>query len=267
MKENTLEAEMKRGIDILRVEAGKQVSREDWVAREFPLTVFLNDQELATLLCSPKDLKYLAIGFLYSEGLIESREEITEIILDEQKGVVKVDTKGDKELQQQLFLKRVIATGCGRAVAFYHVADIDGTDRVDSDLQLSPTDVFDIMKEFQRGSTVYRATGGVHSAALCDTGTTVVFEEDIGRHNAIDKIFGKCLLEDIPTSDRIVVTSGRISSEILFKVARRNIPVIISKSAPTDLGVTLSEEFGITLIGFVRGKRMNVYAGGWRLKS
>ncbi len=121
------------------------------------------------------------------------------------------------------------------------------------------------MKEFQRRSDLYRTTGGVHSAALCDSEKILVFSEDVGRHNAVDKIFGRCLLEDIPTDDRMVVTSGRISSEILLKVARRRIPLIASKSAPTDLGVKLANDLGITLLGFVRGKRMNVYANRWRI--
>lgn len=258
---------MKIQIEMLRIEVGKQVAREDWVAREFPLTIILNNQELATLLSSPNNLKYLAVGFLYSEGLIETKEEIKGISLDEKSGVAKIETKENKDLEQRLFHKRVIATGCGRAIAFYNVADINGTDRIDSNLQFSSEDIFHMMKEFQRTSEVYRATGGVHSAALCDTGGIIVFEEDIGRHNAIDKIFGKCLLEEIPTSDRIMFTSGRISSEILFKVAKRNVPVIVSKSAPTDMGVILAREFGLTLIGFARGRRMNVYAGEWRLKS
>jgi len=108
-------------------------------------------------------------------------------------------------------------------------------------------------------------TGGVHSAALCDTESILVFSEDIGRHNAIDKIFGKCILKDMPTDGRIVITSGRISSEILLKVAKRNIPIIISKSAPTDLGVKLANDLGITLLGFARGKRTNAYANDWRI--
>lgn len=260
---------MQKPIDIVRIEGETQITREDWVAQEFPLTIFLNGQELATLLCSPKDLQYLAVGFLYSEGFIETKEEITEMTLDEDTGAVQVEVavREDMELAQASFLKRVITTGCGRAIAFYNPADIDGVQEVYSDLRLSPKAVFHLVKEFLHRSEVYRATGGVHSAALCDTKKILVFEEDIGRHNAIDKIFGKCLLEDIATSDLIIITSGRISSEILFKVAKRNIPMIISKSAPTDLGIIAAQDLRMTLIGFTRGKRMNVYAGEWRLRS
>ena len=107
----------------------------------------------------------------------------------------------------------------------------------------------------------------MHSAALCDTTNIIVFSEDIGRHNAIDKIFGECLLNDITTDDHIIITSGRISSEILLKVAKRNVPLIVSKSAPTDLGVRLADELGVTLVGFVRGKRMNVYTHAGRITA
>lgn len=258
---------MKREIDIVRIEEGNQTVRKDLVASEFPLTIILNGKELATLLCSPKSMKYLAIGFLYSEGLIETREEIKKIVLDEEKGVATIETVEQKDLAQEFFLKRVITTGCGRAIAFYNLADIDGANEVVSEIKLSATDVFTLIKEFQHRSDLYRVTGGVHSAALCDPEGILIFEEDIGRHNAIDKILGKCFLEDIPTSDRIVITSGRISSEILFKVAKRNIPVIISKSAPTDIGITLAQELKVTIIGFARGKRMNVYSGAWRITT
>jgi FdhD protein len=258
---------MKRRINTVRFDKDARSAHEDWVAREFPLTVMLNGRELATLLCSPKDMRYLAAGFLFSEGFIETKEEIKRMILNQQKGVIRVETREDKGYAQESFLKRAITTGCGRAIAFYNPADIEGVQEVNSDMRLSPLEVFNLTKEFQRRSAVYRETGGVHSAALCDTEHIVVFEEDVGRHNAVDKIFGKCLLEDIATSDRIVITSGRISSEILFKVAKRRIPVIISKSAPTDLGVIAAQDLRITLIGFTRGMRMNVYAGEWRLQS
>jgi FdhD protein len=114
---------------------------------------------------------------------------------------------------------------------------------------------------------VFKATGGVHSAALCEAKSILVFSEDIGRHNAIDKIFGECILKDIPTEGCLIITSGRVSSEILLKVARRNIPLLISKSAPTNLGVRLADDLGITLVGFARGRRMNIYTNGWRIMA
>ena len=252
-------------LSLLRITEQDSNEVEDLVVREFPLTIFLNGQELVTLLCSPANLKYLAVGFLLSEGLIHGKDDIENITVDSQRGVAQVQTTGGKELAKELLFKRMITSGCGRGATFYNVADAQGKVKVESQIRISASEVFALVKEFQHHSQVFRSTGGVHSAALCDKESILVFSEDIGRHNAIDKIFGECILNDIPTNDRIIVTSGRVSSEILLKVNKRNVPVLISKSAPTDQGVKLAKDLGVTLVGFVRGKRMNVYAHDWRI--
>ena len=186
-------------------------------------------------------------------------------MVDDQNGVVRVETEDGKMLAGERLLKRLITSGGGRGASFYSDADAQRLAKVESQIRISAAEIFTLVKKSQHRSQTYRATGGVHSAALCDTRRILLFSEDIGRHNAIDKIFGECLLRDIPTNDRTLITSGRISSEILLKVAKGNIPMIISKSAPTNLGVRLADDLGITLIGFVRGERMNVYTNGWRV--
>ena len=252
-------------ITILRLTDEGQSTIDDVVVREFPLTIIYNNQELVTLLCSPRDLNYLAVGFLYSEGLLNSKDDIKKVTVDEQRGVVRVDTTNGNTEASDLIFKRLITSGCGRGAAFYSAADAVDQMKVESQIKMSARDIITMVKEFQQRSEIFRATGGVHSAALCDTSSILLFNEDIGRHNAIDKIFGECLLKDIATDDHVVITSGRISSEILLKVARRNIPIIISKSAPTDLGVRLANDLGITLLGFVRGKRINAYTNYSRI--
>lgn len=242
-------------------------SIEDIVAKEFPLTIILNNRELVTLLCSPANLRYLAVGFLFSEGLLKSKDEIKKIMVDDRKGVVRVETERDEELASDTLFKRFITSGCGRGASFYSAADAQGQEKVESKIEISTLEVLALANEFQHRSQIYRATGGVHSAALCDTRNIIVFSEDIGRHNAIDKIFGECLLNDITTDDHILITSGRVSSEILLKVAKRNVPIIVSKSAPTNLGVRLAADLGVTLVGFVRGKRMNVYTHAGRIAT
>jgi FdhD protein len=252
-------------LPILKLTERDSSSMEDVVARESPLTIIFNNQELVTLLCSPTDVKYLAVGFLLSEGFLKSKDEIKRIIVDDRRGVVRVETEGAEELASAALFKRFITSGCGRGASFYSATDAQGRVKVDSRVEISTLEVLALVNEFQHRSLIYRATGGVHSAALCDTRNIIVFSEDIGRHNDIDKIFGQCILDDIATDDHIIITSGRVSSEILLKVAKRNIPLIVSKSAPTNLGVRLASDLGVTLVGYVRGKRMNVYTHDWRI--
>jgi FdhD protein len=254
-------------LPVLKLTETGSTSIEDMVAKEFPVTITLNNLELVTLLCSPASLSYLAVGFLFSEGLLKSKGEIKRIMVDDQRGVVRVETEVDKELANDALFKRFITSGCGRGASFYSARDAQGQVKVESKTEISTREVLALANEFQHRSQIYRATGGVHSAALCDTRNIIVFSEDIGRHNALDKIFGECILNEIATGDRIIITSGRVSSEIVLKVAKRNVPIIVSKSAPTDMGVRLADDLGVTLVGFVRGKRMNVYAHAARIAT
>jgi FdhD protein len=258
-------AERARRFPARRLTAEGDSAVEESVAQEFPLTIILDNQELVTLLCSPFDLKYLAAGFLLSEGVIESGDEIARVTIDEQRGVARVDTRDGKELPPDALFKRLITSGCGRGASFLSAADAQSLAKVDSQNGISAPDASALVKEFQRSSKLYLTTHGVHSAALCAEGSIVVFCEDLGRHNAIDKIFGRCLLEHIPVEGRILLTSGRVSSEILLKVARRNVPVVISISAPTDVAVELADTLGVTLVGSARGGKMDVFTHEWRM--
>lgn len=261
-----MENELSR-ISVSQLTNTERANIEGAVAREQPLTIILNNQELVTLLCTPVDVNYLAIGFLYSEGLIENRATIRKITVDSNRGIARVETQNNVAPDSDILFKRIITSGCGRGASFYNVADMQKQIKVESQLKVSTRNVLTLTHEFQQRSKVYKATHGVHSAALCDAKSILVFNEDVGRHNAVDKIFGECFLKDISTDERIVVTSGRISSEILLKVAHRNIPILISVSAPTDLGVKLASNLGITVIGLVRGKRMIAYTNDWRVES
>ena len=254
-------------VSILKVTEDSSSNLEDVVAREFPLTIILNNQELVTLMCTPKDLNYLVAGFLFSEGLLATRDDIKQITVDDTRGVVRVETTEEKTMANELIFKRLITSGCGMGASFYRAADVQNRIKIESNTKISADEVASLVREFQHRSELYRTTGGVHSAALCDTRSILVFNEDIGRHNAVDKIFGECLMKDIATDGRVIVTSGRISSEILLKVSRANIPIIISKSAPTDLGVRMANDLGVTMLGFARGKRVNVYTNDWRISA
>ena len=233
----------------------KSKSMNDTVVAEHALTINLDKKELVTLLCSPEKLEYLAIGFLFSEGLIKGKEDLKEIVLDENQGVIEIATAEHAKTAKDGESKRLIGSSGGRGIS----PPFLDHHKVESTITITPVEIFNLVEEFVHRSEIFEATGGVHSAALCDTQHILVFSEDIGRHNAIDKVFGECLLKALPTDDHIVITSGRVSSEIVNKVVKRNIPILISKSAPTNRGIELAADLNITLIGFVRGERMNIY--------
>lgn len=254
-------------LSVVRIVGQKKKKAKDIVIKETPLTIFLNGKELITLLCTPENLKYLAVGFLSSEGFIKDRKDIKKLVLDEEKGMAWVEARGNKGFVKKLMFKRLITSGCGKGTTFYSAVDAAVSKEIDSKKNISFQQVTNLVNKMQKSSLLYRSTGGVHSAALCNEEDILIFSEDIGRHNAIDKIFGECILKNIPTGDKIIITSGRVSSEILLKVAKKNIPIIISRSAPTNLAVKLATKLGVTLIGFARGKRMNIYANDWRVSS
>jgi len=261
---------MKKGMErfpILHITEESKNEAEAVVTKESSLTIILNNQEVVTLLCTPTNLEYLAIGFLFSEGLLESKDEIKKIVVDDERGIAVVETKEDKEFSKELlFKKRSIHSGGGTIRgASFSTADVKDRAKVESQIVISSHEVFELVNKFQYHSQLFQITRGVHSAALCDTKNILVFSDDLGRHNAIDKIFGECLLKDIATDDRIVITTGRVPSEQLIKVAKRKIPIMISLTVPTDLGVRLAADFGITLIGSVRSEKMDIYTNDWRV--
>jgi len=256
-----------RLLDILRISKTGAVKERDLVVRESPVTIFLNDIDLVTLLCSPKDLEYLAAGFLFAEGLIKGKEDIKSIFADKKDGAVWVETVGGRKPRDNVLAKRLITTGCGRGWSFVDSAKHKKGLKAAGDFKIQSSQVALLMKEFQEMSRVYRKTGGVHSAGLADARGILAFNEDIGRHSAIDKILGECVLKSIKTEGLVLMTSGRVTSDLLVKAARARIPIIVSRSAPTDLSVRLARDLGITLVGFARGSRMNVYSNEWRIAT
>lgn len=253
-------------LEVIRVKVDEEPDPfEDPLAVEYPITIFFNDQELVTLLCTPTYLEELAIGFLNSEGMIRSYDDIESIKQDTEKGLIYVTTKKKKALTEKLFAKRTITSGCGKGTIFYNVLDSMRANKIERPLDITSQQVVNLMTELQQNSIMFKETGGNHASSLCDPQGMVVYHEDIGRHNAVDKIVGHCVKHNINIENKVLVTSGRVSSEILLKVAKLDIPMIISKSAPTTLSVRLARELGLTLAGFVRGKRFNIYANGWRI--
>lgn len=246
-------------VPLVRLEGGRAGETSDIVVREIPVTLYLNDKEFVTMVCSPDHLAELAAGFLCSEGILEQPGDLKSITVNQTDGLVWVETARPIE-SDRLFLKRYITTCCGRGRAsFYFINDARGAAPVESSLTATAEQIGRLANDLEERAQLFRATGGAHGAALCAPGEIVVFFEDIGRHNAVDKIFGHCYLKGIALADKLLVFSGRVSSEILVKVARMGIPLLVSRSAPTDLALEMASELGITVAGFARGDRMNIY--------
>lgn len=244
-------------VRVFRIKDGTGQYIDDPVTKETPLTIYLNDEELVTLLSTAEHLEELAVGFLKSEGFLKSREDIKNISVDSQLGAVRVSARSSV-IAEQTFLKRYITTGCGKGTSFYHLSDAVSRP-LETQFKIKAGDIFELMVQAQRKSDLFKMTGGVHSSAICTSEEIIFFREDIGRHNTVDKLIGRCFLDGIDTNDKILITTGRISSEILIKVAKMGVPLIASRSAPTDLAIKHAEDLGVTIAAFVRNQRMNVY--------
>jgi FdhD protein len=260
-----LPTEVKR--EILRYENGETKYIEDSIVTEYPVTVKINGQEFVTMVSTPEYIDDLVIGFLASEGIIRKFEEIENIWIQEKEGFVHVKTKKINPFYKDIQSKRYITSCCGMSrQGFVFVNDAMTAKKMnDVTIRLSINDCFRLMNEMQQSAVMFHQTGGVHNAALCDLNGIVLNRVDIGRHNALDKIYGHCLKHDISISDKIIVFSGRLSSEILLKVAKIGCEVILTKSAPTELALQLAEELGITTVGFIRNQSLNVYTHSKRI--
>jgi FdhD protein len=185
--------------------------------------------------------------------------------IDQEKLFVNVETNG-KSISEELFFKRIYTSGCGKGILYHNPVDLIQKIKLPLNFTISPEKILALMKKFQKSSLEFKKTGGVHSAALCNEKEILIFKDDIGRHNAVDKVIGEGIISEIDFTDKIILTSGRISSEILLKTNRCKIQIVASFSAPTDQSVRIARELNITLAGFVRGNRMNIYSGEERIK-
>ena len=242
---------------------------EEEVAGEFPLTLVVNGEEMATLVCSPSHLEELVLGFLTAEGVLRRGERIERLFVDVEDGIAHVDAPDREDaMEQEMFGMRYVGSCCGKSrTGFYFANDARTAREVESELTVTSDDCFRLMEELQEASPLFGRTGGVHNAGLATTGGVQVVRTDIGRHNTLDKLYGHALREGIALEDRLVVFSGRISSEIALKLSKMGCPVLVSKSAPTALALSMADDLGITTAGFARDGRMNVYTHPERIRD
>ncbi len=231
------------------------------VIEEGSVCIFVNGEELASFLCTPRDLDELAIGFLRSEGFIDGIGDIESLTLSRNDTCVDVIVAKEFESPSRRFL----TSGCGGGVTFDDLSG--GLDPVTDEVVLSPEQITGLMRQLAEASELYREVRGVHTGALSDGDRLVVVAQDVGRHNTIDRLWGKAMKAGLDPAGHVLVSSGRISSEMITKAAKMRIPVAVSRTSPTSLSVRLAEAWNVTLIGYARGTRFRVYAHPERIRA
>jgi len=250
-----------REVEVLRITKDRCRHTRVSVVREIPLTIFLNDREIITLLCTGAHIESLAVGFLKSEGLLQHRRNLQKVRSDTDGQIVRVYTDEPTEMAEQLLGKRTLTSGCGKGTIFYNVLDSLQSEPLKNQVTMRVDQVRKLMTELHKRSELYRLSRGVHNCGLATTKKILLFRADIGRHNAVDMILGECFLKELDTSDKILITTGRITSEILIKAAKMKIPTLISRSAATSLSLDLAHKLNMTVIGYMRGGSILAYTG------
>lgn len=227
------------------------------VVREFPLQLIVNGREIATLIGSPHDLRFLVAGFLRLQGFVQTLDDFKMFSVCEDFGTANVQIKG--ELPERL--KPVLTSGCGTGISFSMPDAVSHPS--DQPLVLGtfkPAQIFSLMDELAKQADNYRSHGGIHSAAVGREGKLLLYAEDLGRHNTLDRIAGEALFKSIDITGTMLVTSGRISTEMVAKAALLGVRLIASRTSPTDMAVKLCDQSGICLVGYVRGGKFTVYS-------
>lgn len=235
-------------------EVGGEVIEESFVS------IFVNGRELATVMSSPREQDKLALGFLHNEGVISGLDDVRAVHICPSGACVDVWLRrADFEKPQRM----ILTSGCGGGVTF---DDLSKTMRpLDSALTIAPARLMELMIEMQRRGELYARSRGVHTSALADANGLIATAEDVGRHNTLDKLRGDCLLRGLDPAGTMLLATGRISSEMINKAARMGCPIVASRTSPTSMSVRLARQWNITLCGYVRRARMNVYSHPERL--
>jgi FdhD protein len=242
-----------------RLQNGSFRCEEDEIAAEAPLTIRVNGDEFATLVCSPFELEELVIGFLASEGVIRSIDELKQISISSDGQFAEVQLIRASVPDKSYYAKRMISSCCGKSRQFYFYNDARTAKTITSRRTITVERCLALMHRLESSSDIFMRTGGLHNAALCGSDDSFIVRSDIGRHNALDKLYGYCLQNRVPVADKVVAFSGRLSSEVVLKAAKIGIGILLSRAAPTDLALKLATDLEVTAVGFIRGETMNIY--------
>ncbi len=263
-------------VKITRIHNEEKKEELDTVLIESSIDIFVNSQPLVNIICLNKDLKELAAGFLFSIGIINSMDDINIIKIDNSKGQVHVELVDSIDFNSEILeltpISRVIDTTCGipspwRNLIKERLIESENILNLGTEFSISSELIFSSMKEMQKNTRLFKETGGCHGAAIFDLKASLItVKEDIGRHNAIDKCIGELLFKKEFFHDKILTSTGRLTGDSVLKAVRAQIPIVSSLSAAVESGIILADSYGITLIGFARGKKMNIYTHPERIK-
>jgi len=264
-----------RKVNISKIHKGVVKEEIDLVLIESPIDVVVNSEPLVNIICLNKDLKELAAGFLFSIGIINTIDDISKIKIDQVEGKVYVELEKSLDLSKILEMNpvsRVIDTTCGipspwRNLIKEKLIETDDILNLNTQFVVNSDIIFSAMIKMQKETPLFKETGGCHGAAIFDLeGNLIAASEDIGRHNAIDKVIGTLLFKKESFNNKILTSTGRLTGDSVLKAVRARIPIVASLSAAIESGIRLASSYGITLIGFARGKRMNIYTNPKRIK-
>lgn len=242
-----------------------QTNEDEEIARETAFTVMVNGSQYATIVCTPTHLQEMVVGFLASEGVIRSFNQIQSLSIDEVLGFAYVELGFSVDIAESS--ERWIGSCCGKSREFYFKQDVKTAKTIMKAPEISSRQAVAFMEEFDQSAETFGRTGGVHQVALTDGTTIAASFIDIGRHNALDKLYGFILENRLSLKDKCILFSGRISSEVVLKVSKIGVGILLAKSAPTDLALKLADDLQITAVGFIRTHKLNVYTHGDRIKG
>lgn len=234
------------------------------VVEETAMTLYLNRQEIVTVMTIGDYPEYLAVGFLRNQNMLKPHEPVTEIDVDEDLGVIIVRTERETNYEDKL-QKKVKTSGCAQGTVFGDLMDEFDKITLPQGTTLETAWIYALSRQINNTPSIYLEAGAIHGCILCQQDRPLVYMEDVGRHNAVDKIAGYMHLENMDAEDKILYTTGRLTSEMVIKTVQMGIPILISRSGFTAWGVELARQVGLTLIGRARGKRFVVLSGKDRL--
>ena len=234
------------------------------VVAERALTIFLNGQEIVTAMSLGDHVKELAVGFLYNQNMLQPDDVITDVDIDLDINVVVVRTEKQTNYEDKL-AKKTRTSGCAQGTVFGDIMDRFEQVKLNPDVRLGVKQLMTLSKIINTTPSLYLKAGAIHGCVLCNADRPLIYVEDIGRHNAVDKIAGHMFLKQISGHDKLFYTTGRLTSEMVIKTVLMNIPILISRSGFTEAGVALAREAGLTLIGRAKGSRFIALSGVERI--